>query len=80
LGLAESQTWDDLVAAWRKSSARPADIKGWLNETHGVRVSLTKIRQASEDVAMRAALGEDIEFPSDLADLALTIRAASRRY
>jgi hypothetical protein len=80
LGIAEGQTWDDLIAAWRKSSVRPTDIKGWLRDNHGARVSLTKIRQAAEDAAMQADLSEDVELPADLEDLAVTIRAASRRY
>lgn len=80
LGLAADQTWDNLITAWRKSSARPTDIKGWLRDKHHVQVSLTKVRRAADDAAMQAALDDSMEIPSDLDDLALTIRAASRRY
>lgn len=80
LGLPEDRTWEDLIADWRKSSARPTDIKGWLRDKHRVQVSLTKVRRAAEDAAVQAALDDKTEVPSDLDDLAVTIRAASRRY
>lgn len=80
LGLPPNRTWDELVSEWRKSSARPADIKGWLRSTHGVRVSLATIERAAEDAAMQTAFSDGAEMDADLDDLALTIRAASRRF
>lgn len=64
--------WDDLIAAWRRSSERPANIKEWVEREHGTRLSIKSVRAAVKDVdtfhpdlvALQAKLQEVAAFGS----------------
>lgn len=68
LGLAE--TWDQLIADWRRSSNGAArDLKGWIKENRRVRIPLTKIKKAVASAVPTR----------DMQDLGLAVRLASAR-